>query len=162
MELIDDNTDFSFKSSNEFSEKLNTLKQQLPHVLDDFEKYYVFYNMNSTNSEYQRMFENIKNNLNSINSQAFMLSNSVESEINDVNKRLISLDMLIKKEKETNTKLKLELGVIKEKENSADIMISNYKQLYDIGYLKNWAMFLSILAAGFAISKISSNKLLVV
>ena len=63
---------------------------------------------------------------------------------------------------EINTKLKLELGVIKEKENSADIMISNYKQLYDIGYLKNWALFLSILAAGFAISKISSNKLPVV
>jgi hypothetical protein len=158
MVLLENTNDYNLKSANLFSEQLNSLQQQLPPILDDFEKYYVFYNMNPANSEYQRMFENIKKNVDSLNSQTFMLSNSVESEINSINQKLISLDTLIQKEKETNKKLQLKIGNIKEKQNSSDIMITNYKEMYDIGYLKNWGLILSIIAAGFAISKISSNK----
>jgi chromosome segregation ATPase len=150
---------YTFKSANEFTEQLNSLQQQLPPILDDFEKYYVFYNMNSANSEYQQMFENIKKNLDSLNAKSFMLSNSVESEINSVSQKLISLDASIQKEKDTNKKLQSKIGNIKEKQNSTDIMINNYKIMYGIGYVQNWALFLSIIAAGYAISKISSNKL---
>ena len=149
---------YSFKNADTFSQELKVLQEQLPHILDDFEKYYVFYNMNSSNDEYKQMFENIKKNLDTINSKTFMLSNSIESETNNINKKLFSLNDLIKKEKKQNRQLKIKLGIIKEKENSADIMISNYKEMYDIVYLKNWALFLSIIVAGIAISKVSSNK----
>ena len=159
MGLLEDETNYNFKSAEQFTNELKILQQQLPPILDDFEKYYVFYNMNPSNSEYQQMFENIKKNLDTINSKMFMLSNSIEKETDDINKKLLSLDMLIQKEKETNQKIKIKLGIIKEKENSADIMISDYKQKYDIGYLKNWAVLLSIIVAGFAISKVSSNKI---
>jgi chromosome segregation ATPase len=159
MVLLENKYDYTFKSANVFLEQLKSLQQQLPPLLDDFEKYYVFYNMNSANSEYQQMFENIKKNLDSLSSKSFMLLNSVESEINSVSKKLISLDASIQKEKDTNKKLESKIGNIKEKQNSSDIMINNYKIMYGIGYVKNWAIFLSIIAAGFAISKISSNKL---
>ena len=75
--------------------KLNTLKQQLPAILDDFDKYYVFYNMNPSNNEYKQMFDNIKNNLNSINSQSFVISNDVDKAINDVNIKLLSIIIFI-------------------------------------------------------------------
>jgi len=159
MGLIEDQTNYNFKSAQQFSDELKLLQQQLPPILDDFEKYYVFYNMNPSNNEYQQLFQNIKNNLDSINSKTFMLSNSIEKEIDNINKKLLSLDTLIQKEKEINRELKLKLGIIKEKEDSADIMITDYKQRYDIGYVKNWAVFLSIIIAGFAISKVSSNKI---
>ena len=159
MGLLEDETNYNFKSAEQFTNELKILQQQLPPILDDFEKYYVFYNMNPSNSEYQQMFENIKKNLDTINSKMFMLSNSIEKETDNINKKLLSLDILIQKEKKENIELKLKLGIIKEKEDSADIMISDYKQRYDIGYLKNWAVFLSIIAAGFAISKVSSNKI---
>jgi len=155
---IQDNN-YTFVDAEQFSQQLETLKQQTPAILDDFEKYYVFYNMIPTNNEYQQMFENIKKNLDSINTKMFILSNDVESETDKINKKLISLDSLIKKEKVKNKELKIKLGVIQEKETSADIMINNYKEMYDISYLKNWALFLSIIAAGFAISKVSSNKI---
>lgn len=159
MGLLEDETKYNFKSAEQFTNELKILQEQLPPILDDFEKYYVFYNMNPSNNEYQQMFENIKKNLDTINSKMFMLSNSIEKETDDINKKLLSLDVLIQKEKKENIELKLKLGIIKEKEDSADIMISDYKQRYDIGYLKNWALFLSIIAAGFAISKVSSNKI---
>lgn len=159
MGLLEDETNYNFKNAQEFSNQLKLLQQQLPPILDDFEKYYVFYNMNPSNNEYQQMFQNIKNNLDTINSKMFMLSNSIEKETDNINKKLLALDVLIQKEKKENIELKIKLGIIKEKEDSADIMISDYKQRYDIGYLKNWAVFLSIIAAGFAISKVSSNKI---
>jgi hypothetical protein len=159
MGLLEDETNYNFKSAQQFSDELKTLQQQLPPILDDFEKYYVFYNMNPSNNEYQQLFQNIKNNLDSINSKIFILSNNIEKEIDNINKKLLSLDMLIRKEKEKNIDLKIKLGIIKEKEDSADVMISDYKQRYDIGYVKNWAVFLSIIIAGFAISKVSSNKI---
>ena len=93
MELIEDETNYNFKSAQQFSNQLNLLQEQLPPILDDFEKYYVFYNMNPSNNEYQQMFENIKNNLDTINSKMFMLSNSIEKETDDINKKLLSLDM---------------------------------------------------------------------
>lgn len=161
MDLIQNNTNYNFPNVSQFTNKLNSLQQQLPAVLDDFEKYYVFYNMNPSNNEYQNMFDNIKNNLNSINSQIFILANSVDKEINNVNDKLVSINSLIQKEKANNIKLKTQLANTEKKGNGSDIRISNYKQIYDIGYLKNWALFLSIAAAGYAIFKVSANKITV-
>jgi hypothetical protein len=158
MGVIEENLNINFKSGDEFSKQLKKITEQLPAILDDFEKYYVFYNMNSTNNEYQSLFENIKNNLISLNSQTFILSNGIEEEINKVNKIMILLDGEIKKEKETNRSLNFNLQSIKEKENSSNLMITNYKQLYDIGYLRNWGLVLSIITAGFLISKISKKN----
>ena len=66
-------TEFNnYKESSIFKEKLETLNNQLPAILDDFKKYYVFYNKNPEYSEYQQMFENIKSNLTKINSDLFV------------------------------------------------------------------------------------------
>ena len=45
------------------SEKITLLKQQTPAILEDFQKYYVFYNKNPEHNEYQQIFENIKKNM---------------------------------------------------------------------------------------------------
>ena len=53
----------NFKTPVIFKEKLKTLNQQLPAILDDFKKYYVFFNKNPEYPEYQNLFENIKANI---------------------------------------------------------------------------------------------------
>ena len=98
MEILSANTNLP----NSFLDKLNVLKEQLPSILDDFKKYYVFYNKNPENSEYQQMFENIKSNLNGINSQLFMIKNNVQSEIDKINKNMVNLNKLIQNDKEIN------------------------------------------------------------
>jgi hypothetical protein len=45
---------------SEFTNKLGTLQNQLPAILQDFQKYYVFYTKNPEYPEYQQMFQNIK------------------------------------------------------------------------------------------------------
>jgi hypothetical protein len=132
--------------------KIHTLHQQLPHILDDFIKYYIFYNKNPDYPEYSQMFENIKSNLNTINSNLFTLSNSIDVNTDKASKKMFQLDMLIKKEKIINRKLKQKSGFIEQQIDSTDEMISDYTQIYDESYLRNWALFLSIITSGIIMS----------
>jgi hypothetical protein len=141
-----------FEKPNTIINKIHTLHQQLPHILDDFKKYYVFYNKNPNYPEYSQMFENIKSNLNTINSNLFTLSNSIDVNTQKVSRKMFQLNVLIKKEKSINRKLKRKSGFIEQQIDSVDEMISDYTQIYDEGYLRNWALFLSIIASGVIMS----------
>jgi hypothetical protein len=157
--INDEDITDNFKTPGIFKEKLQTLNQQLPAILDDFKKYYVFFNKNPEYPEYQNSFENIKGNMNKLNSDLFMLSNDVESSTNELNKKLFALNILIQKEKERNRKLNLGLGIVEHKNNAATELISDYKSMYSEEYLRNWALFVSILIIGVSISKISKTPI---
>lgn len=140
--------------TTKFIQQLETLQSQLPSILEDFKKYFVFYNKNPEDAEYQQMFQNIKGNLNTLNSSLFKLSNNVESCINNTNTSYSKLDDLIQSEKEKNKKLKLELGIVEQNNNASTELISDYKNMYEYGYLRNWSMVFSILIVCFTMSKI--------
>jgi hypothetical protein len=146
-----------FPSASQFTQQLETLQSQLPSILNDYQKYYRFYNKNPENQEYQQMFQNIKGNLSNINSKLFILSNDVQSNINKLNSKLFALDVLIKREKKKNNDLKKQLGITNVE--VSDILIDEYKEIYQSGYLRNWALFLSILIVMGTIAKIYQSKI---
>ena len=154
MTLIDtQNTNLNdFENPKMFMSKLDALHQQLPHILEDFIKYYIFYNKNPNYPEYSQMFANIKGNLNTINSNLFILSNAVDVNTDKVSQKMFGLNKLIQKEKKVNRVLKRKLGILEQQIDSTDEMIYDYNQMYDEGYLRNSALFLSILVSGLAIS----------
>jgi hypothetical protein len=136
-----------------FLSQINTLKEKLPAILDDFKKYYIFYNKNPEYSEYQQMFESIKGNLQSINSELFMTTNNIEKGTEYMNSKFQILNKLIKKEKIKNSKLKRQLGIVEKKYNGSDELISNYKEMYNLDYLNNFALIMGILTLGVLLSK---------
>ena len=144
----------TFPESTNFRQKIATMNSQLPAMLDDFKKYYVLFNKTPDYPEYQQMFQNIQSNLNKMNSDLFMLSNDVQSNTDTMNKTLFKLDASIKEEKIKNRRLKTKLGIVEHKINASSELISDYMEIYDSGYLRNWGLFLSILAVIGIISKI--------
>ena len=160
MSLINaQNTNLNdFENPQMFISKLHALREQLPHILDDFIKYYVFYNKNPDYPEYSQMFDNIKGNLNTINSNLFILSNAVDVTTGKISQKLSGLDELIQKEKKVNRALKRKLGILEQQIDSTYELIYDYNQMYDEGYLRNWALFLSILVSGLAISVVFKNS----
>ena len=161
MTIIDDeDITNNFKTPGIFKEKLQTLNNQLPAILDDFKKYYVFFNKNPEYPEYQTSFENIKGNMTKLSSDLFMLSNDVQSSTDELNKKLFALNVLIQEEKERNRDLKLKLGIVEHKNNAATELISDYKNIYSEEYLRNWALFISIIIIGNSISKINKNPVI--
>ena len=125
--------------------KAGILEEQIHSILDDFQKYYVFYNKNPEYNEYQQIFENIKNNMNHLNSELMLTSNSVDTNTDKISQKMLDIDILIKKVKKENDELTKRLGKIKQQMNSSGVLIDNYKTMYDINYLKNWALLCSII-----------------
>lgn len=155
--INDEDINDNFKTPKIFTEQLETLNQQLPAILDDFKKYYIFFNKNPEYPEYQNAFDTIKGNMTKLSSDLFMLSNDVQSSTDELNKKLFALNVLIQKEKERNHELKLKLGIVEHKNNAATELISDYKNMYSEGYLRNWALFISIIIIGASISKIKTS-----
>lgn len=151
------NIDDNFKNPEVLREKLKTLNEKLPPILDDFKKYYVFFNKNPEYPEYQNIFENVKNNLNTLNSDLFVLSNEVDVSTDKINKQLFILNKLIKQEKEKNRKLKKELGIVDHKNNAAIELIYDYKKIYKSEYLRNWSLFFCIIVIGTSILRIRNK-----
>lgn len=143
-----------FQEPTIFIEKVITLQKQLPYILDDFKKNFVLYNKDPNYPEYQNMFETVKNNLTTLSSSLFIVSNDVDSNTEKVSDVFNKIGVLIKKEKQNNVILKRKLGIVEQKANSTDEMIDNYSEMYDIEYLQNWGLFISILIAGACISKV--------
>jgi hypothetical protein len=138
----------------QFTNNLDTLKQQIGPILDDFVKYYVFYNKNPEYPEYQSMFDTVKGQMTQLCSDLFTLENSVQSNTDEINKALIELNLLIIEERKRNRELKRKLGIAETENNAAMEMINNYTEMYDSGYLRNWGLGISILFAITIISKV--------
>lgn len=138
----------------QFINNLDTLKQKIGPILEDFKKYYVFYNKNPEYPEYQSMFETIKSQITQVCSDLFVLENNVLINTDQINEALIELNLLITEEKKKNRELKRKLGIAETENNAAMEMIDNYKEMYDSGYLRNWGLGISILFAITVISKV--------
>jgi hypothetical protein len=147
--------------SAQYTTNLETLKAQLPAMLVDLQKYYVLYYQNATNDVNRQMLESIRGNITKLSNDLFTLSNTLQIDVNKINQQIIELNDLIIEEKERNKILKLKLGIVEDKNNASNEMISNYKQHYDYGYLRNWGIFLSIIVAGVTISKVFKNSQIV-
>jgi hypothetical protein len=148
MELQQDNLIDDLTKPEVFLSQINTLKEKLTPILDDFKKYYVFYNKNPEYNEYQQMFENIKSNLQKINSELFMTINNIEKDTETINDRLQQIDQLIEQEKIKNRRLKRRLGIVEKKYNGSDELINDYKEIYNLDYLKNFALFYGVVLLG--------------
>jgi len=130
---------------------IQTLQEQLPGILYDFKHYYVLYNQSPNNMEYQQYYNNSKSNMNNINAQLFNISNNVDQDIEQLTTFLSTLNADIQKLKTQNNYYVEKLSDIKQHNKSSDVLIDNYKQMYNIDYLRNWGLALSIIGCGFIV-----------
>ena len=146
------------RNETDYLYNVKTLQEKLPAILDDFKKYYVFFNKNPTYSEYQTIFENIKGNLNSINSDLFKILNDIERNTNNISDNFTEVNKIIKDEKNKNTKLKYIYDKINNNLNGSRTMIDEYKQIYNEKYLNNVFIFIGIIVSGVILTKVFSKN----
>jgi len=157
MELENNDYEHVFTKSEQYKEKIHQLDMGIHLLLHEFKKLYVITNMHPTNEEYQTQYQNIINSLAEILSKSFSVSNDVQVNIDNLNKKLFEFDILIRQEREKNKELKRKLGIVENKSNAASEMISDYKDIYDKRYLRNWSLLLSSIICMVAIVKIFKN-----
>jgi hypothetical protein len=141
-----------------YNEQLDALNSQFFSLLDDFKKYYIFFNKNPDYQDYATAYANIKSNIQSINSSVFRISGEAESALNKLMEDTKDINTKIQEEKILNEKLKTNLGLIKTNTASANVMISNYKEIYREQYIRNMTTFLGLFLSTFVIFKVYLKK----
>jgi len=138
-------SEYKTNYNSNYRTRLDDLQKQMPSVLEDYKKIYVEYNKSPENN--QRSYDTIMGNITNVNVQLRKIQVEVDADITNFNNDMSEINKKISDNKNKNIEYKELLGDTTYKSNSADIMYSDYKELYESAYLKNWALFMGVLVS---------------
>ena len=144
--------------SKQFDEKINTIKTQFFSALDDFKKYYVYYNKNPEVNEFQNFYINSKTQLQSMSRDIFLTTNNIDKNIELLDKSMKIVSIKLENEKKLNGELMKVLTNLENTQNGSEILIDDSKDTYNTQYYYNWEMFIGILIVCGLMSKLFKNK----
>lgn len=145
MEINNDKYNINLNITKQYEEKLINLDGGTNILLDEFKKTYVITKMNPSDQEYQQKYQNTINGLEEVLANLFTISNDIQVNTDNINKELFELDILIRSERDRNTVLKEKLKKIGHTNSASSEMISDYKNMYNYNYLRNWSLLISSL-----------------
>jgi hypothetical protein len=128
-----------------FDEKINTIKNQFFSALDDFKKYYVYYNKNPEVSEFQNFYANSKGQLQTMSNDLFLLTNNIINNIQNLDNKIAETSVKLEDEKKLNGELLKLLSNLDNTQNGSEILIDDSKDSYNTQYYYNWEIFIGIL-----------------
>jgi len=140
--------------AREFDEKINTIKQQFFSVLDDFQKYYVYFNKNPEVNEFQNYYASSKGQLQHMSRDLFLTTNEIDKIIEELNKEMSEVSIKLGNAKTLNAELTGRLQNLEKTQNGSEIMLDDSKIAYNIQYYKNWEMFIGVIGVTVLILKI--------
>ena len=136
------------KLSQIFDEKINSINSQFFAALDDFKKYYVYYNKNPEVNEFQNYYSSSKGQLQSLSANLFSTTNNIDKSIDDLNTSMEEVAVDLEKEKELNKKLSDILTNLENTKNGSQILIDDSKTEYNIQYYQNIEILIGVVIVG--------------
>jgi hypothetical protein len=140
--------------SKQFNEKITAINAQFFSALDDFKKYYVYYNKNPEVTEFQNYYSNSKGQLQSLSKEIITLTNNINKSIETLDKDMINASVQLEREKKTNKDLSKLMGNLDNTQNGSEILIDDSKTKYNIQYYKNWEIIIGILFTGVLLGRL--------
>jgi isoleucyl-tRNA synthetase len=134
----------NYPEPSTFVEKVDQLKDIVPHIIAEFVKGYVLYNNNTDDNESKQIFTTAKTNLENILNEQFLLENNIGTNTSNINSDLARYYVELETMKKENKFLKKKLKIFDQHADTTDEMFGNYKEFYEIQYLRNWALALTI------------------
>ena len=131
--------------AKKFNEKINTIKTQFFSALDDFKKYYVYYNKNPEVNEFQNYYVNSKSQLQTMSRDLFLTTNNIDKNIENLDKLIAHISIKLEDEKKLNKEMGELIANLENTQNGSQILIDDSKEKYNLQYLKNWEILFGIL-----------------
>lgn len=141
------------EEANQFNEKINNINAQFFSALDDFKKYYVYYNKNPEVTEFQNYYANSKGQLQSLSKELVTTSNNINKSIESLDAEMSSNAIQLEREKKTNKELTKLVFNLENTQNGSEILIDDTKVNYNIQYYKNWELIAGILVTGIMLGR---------
>ena len=87
----------AIKNSDYYKEKLDNYNSQFTSALDDFKKYYVFFNLNPESDEYKNSYDNIIKQLKTIIKGVDTTTDEIQNDVEKVNNTIMGVLILVLK-----------------------------------------------------------------
>jgi hypothetical protein len=142
------------KQSKQFNEQINNIKSQFFSALDDFTKYYVYYNKNPEVNEFQNYYANSKSQLQTMSRDLFLTTNNIDKNIEDLDNEMLNISIQLEKEKKLNKEMSELINNLQNTQNGSEILIDDSKTKYNIQYYKNVEIFIGILILSGLLTKL--------
>lgn len=140
-------------NAKDYRNQLEVIMKRYGFVLEEFNKSLELHYKDPEDDEYISLHNSNKKNLNNVTSDSFELENNVNSDLKKTNKDMKDFMKKIEELKIENRKLKVKLSKMNNETNAADERSSEYKRIYEIKYVQNWAVLISIIIFLTVISK---------
>ena len=134
--------------SQQFDEKINNIEKQFFSALDDFKKYYVYYNKNPEVNEFQNYFLNSKSQLQSMSKDLFLTTNDISKNIEILDNQMKDISVKLNDEKKIYDELMKTLGNLQNTKDGSEILINDSKEEYNKQYYYNFELICGILIVG--------------
>ena len=147
------------KQAKQFNEQINNIKSQFFSALDDFTKYYVYYNKNPEVNEFQNYYANSKSQLQTMSKDLFLTTNNIDKNIEYLDNEMLQISIKLENEKKLNKEMSELINNLQNTQNGSEILIDDSKTKYNIQYYKNLEIFIGILIiSGFLTKLVISVK----
>ena len=131
--------------AQQFDEKINSIKTQFFSALDDFKKYYVYYNKNPEVNEFQNYYVNSKGQLQNMSRDLFLTTNNIDKNIDTLDKQMSAISAQLDDEKKLNKEMMELIANLENTQNGSEVLIDDSKRIYNIQYYKNVEIFIGII-----------------
>ena len=146
------------KEASQFNEQINNIKSQFFSALDDFTKYYVYYNKNPEVNEFQNYYANSKGQLQTMSKDLFLTTNNIDKNIEDLDNEMLQISIKLENEKKLNKEMSELINNLQNTQNGSEILIDDSKTKYNIQYYKNVEIFIGILILSGLLTKLVIKK----
>ncbi len=144
--------------AEQFNEKINTINSQFFSALDDYKKYYVYYNKNPEVNEFQNYYDNSKSQLQNMSKDLFLTTNNIYKSIETLDKNMANIKIQLNNEKKKITELMELNSNLKNTHNGSEILIDDSKEKYNQQWTKNIEFALSMIFISIMMKKLFTSN----
>ena len=131
--------------AKQYQEQIDSKNASFLSALDDFKKYYVYYNKTPEAQDYNKNFTDSKEQLQTLSSDVFEITNTIQRKINEKSKLMAGIEMKLQKEKEIAKEQEKIVNNLNSVKAGSSVMIDDSKHDYIFNYYKNIELFIGIL-----------------
>lgn len=142
------------KQASQFNEQINNIKSQFFSALDDFTKYYVYYNKNPEVNEFQNYYANSKSQLQTMSKDLFLTTNNIDKNIEFLDNEMLQISIKLENEKKLNKEMTKLINNLQNTQNGSEILIDDSKTKYNLQYYTNVEIFIGILILSGLLTKL--------
>lgn len=131
--------------AEQYNEAINSIESKFVAALDDYKKYYVYYNKNPEVSEFQNYYANSKGQLDLMSKELLQVSESIHKSIRDLDNEMSSVSSEVSKQKREHVHLTELQSKLSGTSQGSKTLIDDSKQMYNDVYYKNVELIVGIL-----------------